>query len=294
MATKPLNANPVADLPENWTNGQTVAATGASVGLSTQHGYNYLMGKVNEALTDIGTINDAFDTNVPAPATAAPSSVGSANAVGSSTLYARADHVHAGPQAGTSNPAMNGTASAGSAATWSRSDHVHPTDTSRQAAITSSNAASVRNTLGLGNTSGAVPVANGGTGATTASAALTNLGAAAASHTHATGDITSGTLGVARGGTGASSFTANSAIVSGSSTTAALTTRAITNNTAATSAITGSTNLVTMNTLKNALNRATAVASADTNYTTYMARGTALFSTDTVPTYNGQIAWTYY
>lgn len=37
-------------------------------------------------------------------------------------------------------------------------------------------AAGVRNTLGLGNTTGAVPVANGGTGATTAAAARTNLG----------------------------------------------------------------------------------------------------------------------
>ena len=41
-----------------------------------------------------------------------------------------------------------------------------------------------RNAMGLGNTTGALPVANGGTGATTAANALTNLGAAAASHTH--------------------------------------------------------------------------------------------------------------
>jgi len=47
----------------------------------------------------------------------------------------------------------------------------------------------------------------------------------------ATGKITSGTFGVVRGGTGASSFTANSVIVSGSTTTAALTTRTIRNNT---------------------------------------------------------------
>lgn len=37
--------------------------------------------------------------------------------------------------------------------------------------------AAARNALGLGSTTGALPVANGGTGATTASAALTNLGA---------------------------------------------------------------------------------------------------------------------
>ena len=36
------------------------------------------------------------------------------------------------PSAYTSNPAMDGTASAGSSASFARGDHVHPTDTSRQ------------------------------------------------------------------------------------------------------------------------------------------------------------------
>lgn len=48
----------------------------------------------------------------------------------------------------------------------------------------------------------ALPVNQGGTGATTAAGARTELGAAASSHTHGAGDITSGTLAVARGGTG--------------------------------------------------------------------------------------------
>ena len=65
---------------------------------------------------------------------------------------------------------------------------------------------------------------------------------------HSTEKLTSGTLGVARGGTGAASFTANCVIMSGSSTTAALTTRAVTNNASATK-ITASTNIPTMNTL---------------------------------------------
>ena len=43
----------------------------------------------------------------------------------------------------------------------------------------------------------------------------------------------------------------------------------------------------------NLLNRTTAVNTADTNYTTYMARGEALNSTDTNPTANGCISWTY-
>ena len=41
------------------------------------------------------------------------------------------------------------------------------------------------------------------------------------------------------------------------------------------------------------LNRTTNVNAADTNYTTYMARGEALFSAETTPTVNGCIAWQY-
>lgn len=50
-----------------------------------------------------------------------------------------------------------------------------------------------------------VSVAKGGTGATTAAQARTNLGAAASSHNHSAASITSGTLAVARGGTGVTS-----------------------------------------------------------------------------------------
>lgn len=41
------------------------------------------------------------------------------------------------------------------------------------------------------------------------------------------------------------------------------------------------------------LNRTTNVNAADTNYGTYMARGEALFSTETTPAVNGCIAWQY-
>lgn len=64
MANKPLPSPLTADLPENWTYGQTVAPTGQEVGLPNNYGYNYLMAKVNEARTAINTINDAF-TNLP-------------------------------------------------------------------------------------------------------------------------------------------------------------------------------------------------------------------------------------
>lgn len=48
-----------------------------------------------------------------------------------------------------------------------------------------------------------VPVAKGGTGATTAHQARANIGAADASHTHSAADIAGGTLPIGRGGTGA-------------------------------------------------------------------------------------------
>lgn len=41
------------------------------------------------------------------------------------------------------------------------------------------------------------------------------------------------------------------------------------------------------------LNRTTNVNASDSNYTTYMARGEALFSTETTPNINGCIAWQY-
>ncbi len=63
---------------------------------------------------------------------------------------------------------------------------------------------------------GTLPVSSGGTGATSAAAARSNLGAASASHTHYASDITSGTLPASRlptipisgGGTGATSASA--------------------------------------------------------------------------------------
>ena len=44
-------------------------------------------------------------------------------------------------------------------------------------------------------------------------------------------------------------------------------------------------------TLNTRLNRTTNVNASDANYTTYMARGEALFSSETTPTVIGCIAW---
>ncbi len=57
MAEKPFENPLPADLPENWTAGQIVAPTGEEVGLSHQHGYNYLMEMVNRAHLSINIVN---------------------------------------------------------------------------------------------------------------------------------------------------------------------------------------------------------------------------------------------
>lgn len=60
MANKPISSPLPANLPTTWIDSQIIAASGASVGLSEQHGYNYLMEQVNTAQSSINTINDAF------------------------------------------------------------------------------------------------------------------------------------------------------------------------------------------------------------------------------------------
>lgn len=49
-----------ANLPENWTQGQTISPNGTEVGLTEQHGYNYLMKQVNNTQTEVNNINGAL------------------------------------------------------------------------------------------------------------------------------------------------------------------------------------------------------------------------------------------
>lgn len=101
----------------------------------------------------------------------------------------------------------------------------------------------------------------------------TNLGSTTAATFDGTSNITpgiSGTLPVANGGTGQTTLTSGYALIGNGTSAVGL--RAITNNTSTTAAIAGSSNLVTMNTLRYALNRTTGVNSSDTNYSTPMVR----------------------
>ena len=50
-----------ADLPTDWTPGQTVAPNGADAGLSQQHGYNYLMEQVNAAQRACNEMSEHVD-----------------------------------------------------------------------------------------------------------------------------------------------------------------------------------------------------------------------------------------
>lgn len=73
--------------------------------------------------------------------------------------------------------------------------------------LTVSSAADDATTYNFFHSGMTIPVANGGTGATTTAEALTNLGAAPATHTHSASTITEGILALANGGTGAATAT---------------------------------------------------------------------------------------
>lgn len=59
-AINPITVSLPADLPENWTAGQTVSPGGEESGLTMQHGYNYLMQQVNAAQTALHQVAEYF------------------------------------------------------------------------------------------------------------------------------------------------------------------------------------------------------------------------------------------
>ena len=59
-----LTAPLPADLPEDWVVEQIIAPTGEEVGLSHQHGYNYLMEMVNRAQRSVNQINETLADGV--------------------------------------------------------------------------------------------------------------------------------------------------------------------------------------------------------------------------------------
>lgn len=87
---------------------------------------------------------DGMIPSVPSAYTSNPEMDGTASP-GSSTAWARGDHVHphdstkadasAIPTPSSAAPAMDGTAAAGSSTDYARADHVHPSDTAKQDAL---------------------------------------------------------------------------------------------------------------------------------------------------------------
>ncbi len=60
MADNPITVPLPQDLPQNWTYGQTIGPQGTDVGLTQQHGYNYLMQQVNAAQQAAQELGAAF------------------------------------------------------------------------------------------------------------------------------------------------------------------------------------------------------------------------------------------
>lgn len=65
MATRPVKQSLPADLPENWTDSQYVSPGGTEVGLTAQHGYNYLNRQVNAVQKAAKEIDEAFENLAP-------------------------------------------------------------------------------------------------------------------------------------------------------------------------------------------------------------------------------------
>lgn len=65
MATRPVKQSLPADLPENWTDSQYVSPSGTEVGLTPQHGYNYLNRQVNAVQKAAQEIDAAFEDLAP-------------------------------------------------------------------------------------------------------------------------------------------------------------------------------------------------------------------------------------
>lgn len=207
---KPRTTNLPADLPENWQIGQAVTPTGTDAGLTKQHGYNYQSQQINDAHEAINELNEAFeDVQENLENLQADSSIVDAdtvpliksdntkkrisflnivNAIKTkfSTVYAALVHTHGN---------ITNDGKIGSVA--------------NQVVVTSTDGKMI---------AGTAPVAGGGTGATTAAGArtnlgitLANLGAAPTTHNHNASDINAGTLStdrlptlpVSKGGTGA-------------------------------------------------------------------------------------------
>ena len=244
--SKPIDTNPVADVPQNWTRGQIISPTGTDVGLSAKHGYNYQASKINEALTDIGILNDAFDgleesisfdgiydpeTNKAATVSTVTSRVSSAigaldvASAGGSGKYISAISETDGKIAATASDIASTYSATGTAPVNGRAvaEAIGALDVAAIAGSASKTLTSISETdgkisatfsdiaIGAGQVaSGTLPVGRGGTGVTANPSMLVNLASTTAADVFAASPRpgVTGTLPIANGGTGATTAAA--------------------------------------------------------------------------------------
>lgn len=231
MATNPISGYSLpADLPQAWTTGQIVSPNGSDVGLTTKHGYNYLMRQVNIIQRALVAVGNAFpdlldDTTVlecfGTCSTAASTTAKTVTVTGNLTSLTAGVSVRVLFTYGNtaSSPTLNvnnlgaiaiqnisGT-SAGSGA-WSagevRDFVLTGSGTSRRWVMVDGGPTN------LGNVTRTLGTSNGGTGLTSSPSMLTNLGSNAAADVFASSPRpgVTGTLGIGNGGTGAATAAA--------------------------------------------------------------------------------------
>ena len=169
---KPISKTLPADLPENWKINDAVSPEGTDVGLSEKHGYNYQSTQINEAQKAINLLNEAFAnvqeilSSLEASTTLAdtdtiPAIVETTNAQKKVTLTTLKTYIQ--------NALTN---------IFAAKSHTHGRVTNDGKIGTATGKVVMTGNAGALQASDAVPIAAGGTGATTAEGARTNLGAA--------------------------------------------------------------------------------------------------------------------
>lgn len=162
MAQNPVNPPMPADLPTDWTYGQTVAPTGAEAGLPQTYGFNYLMQQVNDAQAMINKIGAAIAALSAADVNAVPNTrTVNGKALSADVTLSAAD-VKARPETWMPTAADVGAlASGGTAAAATKLATARTIRTN----LASTSAASFNGTANVTpGVSGVLPVANGGTG----------------------------------------------------------------------------------------------------------------------------------
>ena len=188
------------DLPTNWSDDQVISPNGVEVGLTNQYGYNYLMNKINELIRVVNSItksniselidynkddidnslsnisdkvNNILPINLGGGGDSSIEGILPISNGGTGASTAAEARTNLGAQASLGfTPVQQG----GGTAQSSNKVYIGWTGSTLDVQVDSSNQGSII-TSGTSK-SNLVPIGKGGTGATTAAAARTNLGVA--------------------------------------------------------------------------------------------------------------------